>query len=220
MTYRGLYQSGLCLIMDRGDRIKPAFDSAVSAIGSGVKWIQLRDKTSDRLQIFKTSRVLRALTLANGVKLIINDYPDIALAVDADGVHIGQDDMPIKYVRKVFAKKRHIIIGVSTHSVEEAVRAEEEGADYIGFGPVFHTTTKDAGSPKGIEMLSQVLSQVSIPVVAIGGIVQENVKLVLEAGAHAVAVASGIMESEDIGKTAAEFVDTVSNRISTNMVKR
>ncbi|QWR76445.1 thiamine phosphate synthase [Candidatus Magnetomonas plexicatena] len=211
-SYRGLYQSGLCLIMDRGDRIKPAFDSAVSAIGSGVTWIQLRDKTSDRLQIFKTGRILRALTSANNVKLIINDYPDIALAVDADGVHIGQDDMSLKYVRKIFTKKRHKVIGVSTHSVEEAVRAEEEGADYIGFGPIFRTTTKDAGAPKGVEALSEVLSRVSIPVVAIGGIALENVKHVLEAGAHAVAVASGIMESDDIGTAAAEFVDAISKK--------
>ncbi|MEO5356240.1 MAG: thiamine phosphate synthase [Nitrospirae bacterium YQR-1] len=209
--YRGLYLSGLCLIMDRGDRAKPAFDSAVSAIGSGVKWIQLRDKNSDRLQIFKTGRVLRSLTSANGVKLIINDYPDIALAVDADGVHIGQSDMPIKYVRKVFAKNRHKIIGVSTHSVEEALRAEEEGADYIGFGPMFKTVTKkEAGAPRGIEMLAEVLKRVAIPVVAIGGIMRDNVKLVLEAGAHAVAVASAIMDSDDIGTTASEFISAVS----------
>jgi thiamine-phosphate diphosphorylase len=214
--YRGLYLSGLCLIMDRGERIKPAFDSAVSAISAGVKWIQLRDKSSDRLQIFKTGRVLRALASANGVKLIINDYPDIALAIDADGVHVGQDDLPLKYVRKVFAKKRHKIIGVSTHSVEEALRAEEEGADYIGFGPVFHTTTKDAGAPKGIEMLSEILSRLTIPVVAIGGISQDNVKLVLAAGAHAVAVSSAIMESEDIGAAASEFVSAVSGSRDTS----
>jgi thiamine-phosphate diphosphorylase len=138
--------------------------------------------------------------------LIVNDHPDIALAADADGVHLGQDDLPVKEARKIMGKNR--IIGISTHTVEQARDADRDGADYIGFGPVFHTTTKDAGRPKGIEMLREIKRQVRIPVVAIGGITTENIRPVLEAGADAVAVASAMLRG-DIEENTKRFLEII-----------
>ncbi|KJU81275.1 thiamine-phosphate pyrophosphorylase, partial [Candidatus Magnetobacterium bavaricum] len=207
--HRELYLGGLCLLLHRGERAKPAFDMAMDAIGGGVKWLQLRDKDASRLQLFKTARLLKALTRSNDAVLIINDYPDIALAVDADGVHLGQGDLPIGQVRGLMGDK---IIGVSTHTLEEAIEAQRAGADYIGFGPIFATQTKDAGPPKGVDALKELLQHITIPVVAIGGIKEENLADVLEAGASAVAVASGILKQDDLTKAAEAYVSIIRNQ--------
>jgi thiamine-phosphate diphosphorylase len=139
---------------------------------------------------------------------LVNDHTDIAIAVNADGVHLGQDDLPLKESRKIMGRKK--IIGISTHTVEQAIDAEKDGADYIGFGPVFNTTTKDAGSPKGIDMLHEIKKQVHIPVVAIGGINLENIRSVLDAKADAVAVASAIL-SGDIADNTKRFLDIIES---------
>ncbi|MBF0343656.1 MAG: thiamine phosphate synthase [Nitrospirae bacterium] len=208
---RELYLGGLCLLLNRGTRIKPAFDLAVEAIQGGVSCIQLRDKESTRLQIFKTARLLRSLTKSNDVLLIINDYPDIALAVDADGVHLGQDDLPVSQVRRLMGDK---IIGVSTHSLAEALEAQKEGANYIGFGPIFATETKDAGPPKGVEALSALMQHITIPVVAIGGIKEENLSAVLDTGVNAVAASSGILEQENIAKAIEAYINIIKGEES------
>ncbi|MBA3071153.1 MAG: thiamine phosphate synthase, partial [Nitrospirae bacterium] len=152
------------------------------------------EKDKARRDIYREALMLRKLTDKFGAVLIVNDYTNIALAVNADGVHLGQSDLPIKEARKIFGGKK--IIGISTHSIEEAIAAEKGGADYIGFGPVFHTKTKNAGAPKGIAMLKEIKKHVKIPVVAIGGINTENLKSVLDSGADAVAVASGILSGD------------------------
>ncbi len=124
------------------------------------------------------------------VKFIMNDYIDIAMAVSADGVHLGQDDMPIEEARRVTGNK--MIIGISTHNLNQAIKAQEHGADYIGFGPVFQTSTKDAGKSKGLMSLKNICSKIRIPVVAIGGISSENINDVMNAGAEACAIISAI----------------------------
>ncbi|MBF0538759.1 MAG: thiamine phosphate synthase [Nitrospirae bacterium] len=204
--HSNLYLGGLCLLLNRGTRSRPAFDMVMDAIGGGIRWLQLRDKEASRLQLFKTARLLRSLTRANDMTLIINDYPDIALAVDADGVHLGQDDLPIGQVRRLMGDK---ILGVSTHSLEEALEAQRAGADYIGFGPIFETTTKDAGSPKGVDAIREILRHITIPVVAIGGIREETLGDVLQTGVSAVAVASGILEQEDLTKAIEVYVNII-----------
>ncbi len=161
------------------------------AVSAGIRTIQLREKQMSKRDLYKEALKMRDITLQHDVQFIINDYIDIALAVDADGVHLGQEDMPILEARKIMGSKK--IIGVSTHSLRQAVRAQNEGADYIGFGPMFPTTTKDAGRPKGLKRLASIRKQVDIPIVAIGGITWENVNEVLNAGADYVAVASGIL---------------------------
>lgn len=175
---------------------------ARSAISVGVRVIQLREKQLTRKELFREALALRAFTKRHGVTFIVNDYVDIALAVGADGVHLGQEDMPVEETRRIIGKKK--IIGVSTHSLRQALKAQEDGADYIGFGPIFPTATKDAGAPKGLKMLREVRSHIEIPIVAIGGITQENFITVLDAGADSAAVMSAILKG-DIKKNAMGF---------------
>jgi thiamine-phosphate pyrophosphorylase len=150
-------------------------------------------------ELYSEALSLRSLTLKYKTTFIVNDYIDIALAADADGVHLGQDDMPVKEARKIMGKKK--IIGISTHSLKQAISAEDAGADYIGFGPVFPTSTKDAGLPKGLTALKEIRKHIKIPIVALGGITTENISSALEAGANAVAVMSAILKGDIKGNT-------------------
>jgi len=201
-----MYLSGLCFITDRTicglsfeDMIRPVMDA-------GVKWIQYRDKERSRREIYEEAVRLRGMIKqADGI-FIVNDHTDIALAVDADGVHLGQDDLPLKEARKIMGEGK--IIGISTHSLDQAKTAERDGADYIGFGPVFHTKTKAAGNPKGIDMLREIRKHVHLPVVAIGGINLGNVQSVLDAGSDAIAVASAIL-SGNIGENTLRFMNII-----------
>ena len=164
---------------------------ASQAMNAGIKVIQLREKNRSRKEIYKEALDLKALTTKQKAALIINDHIDIALAVNADGVHLGQEDMPLAEARRIMGWKK--IIGISTHSLGQAQKAENEGADYIGFGPIFQTGTKDAGKPKGLKALQKVRKHINIPIVAIGGITSENIREVLMSGADAAAIASGIL---------------------------
>ena len=164
------------------------------ATTAGIKTIQLREKHLLKKEIYKEALTVREITKRHKVTFIINDYIDIALAVDADGVQLGQEDMPLKEARKILGRQK--IIGISTHTLRQAIEAQDTGADYIGFGPMFHTITKDAGRPKGIKSLREISRHINIPVVAIGGITWENVKEVLNSGADAAAVASGILAGD------------------------
>ncbi len=203
------YLSGLYFITDKGIHLKKNnIDLSIDVIRAGVNWIQFRDKNNSRLQLYKTARILKTFTDANDVKLIINDHPDIALAIGAYGVHLGQDDLPLKEARRILGKK---IIGISTHSIEEAIAAQDGGADYIGFGPIFHTKTKDALTPRGLESLKEIKKHINIPVVAIGGIAEETLTDVFDAGADAVAVASGITKQDDITKAAERYMKIIGD---------
>ncbi|MCK4911670.1 MAG: thiamine phosphate synthase [Thermodesulfovibrionales bacterium] len=189
-----MYFGGICFITDRNSCDLDWVEMTREVLSAGVKWVQYRDKESDRYGLFETATKLRELTREAGAFFIMNDHPDIAAAVGADGVHLGQDDMPMQEARKVIGSGK--VIGISTHTIDQAVAAERAGADYIGFGPVFITSTKDAGEPTGTDMLKRVRSSVSIPVVAIGGITAGELPDVVSAGAQAVAVASGILKGE------------------------
>jgi len=200
-----MYLGGLCCITDRSISQLSFEDMALRTLEAGIGWIQYRDKESSRRLIYEESVTLRKITRDFKAVLIINDHADIAYAVDADGVHLGQDDLPLNEARQIMKQK---IIGISTHSMEQAKEAEKMGADYIGFGPVFHTSTKDAGDPKGLDMLREIRREIKIPVVAIGGITPDNVRTVLAEGADAVAVASALLRG-DIGKNAGMFLDII-----------
>jgi thiamine-phosphate pyrophosphorylase len=201
-----MYAGGICFITGKETDTLSFEEMTLRALQSGVKWVQYRDKDRSRREIYEESIRLMGITKKFDAALIVNDHPDIALAADADGVHLGQDDLPVKEARKIMGKGR--IIGISTHTVEQARDADRNGADYIGFGPVFHTTTKDAGRPRGIEMLREVKRQVRIPVVAIGGITTENIRPVLEAGADAVAISSAILRG-DIAENIERFLEII-----------
>jgi thiamine-phosphate pyrophosphorylase len=185
----------------------------MEVIQNGVKWIQLRDKTSSRHQIYKIARMLKSIAIANNVTLIINDHVDVALAIDADGVHLGQDDMSITDARKIIGNK---IIGISTHNYQQALEAQRQGADYIGFGPIFNSITKDAGTPLGINSIKELRfpkdgnPPIYIPITAIGGITQDSIIDIFNVGASAVAVSAGITSTNNVSKTAGEFVGIVN----------
>lgn len=174
------------------------------ALSAGISVFQLRDKDLTKKELYREALTIRELTLKHKAAFIINDHIDIALAVDADGVHLGQDDMPLEEARRIMGKKK--VIGISTHSLKQALEAERGGADYIGFGPMFSTSTKDAGCPKGIRKLSEIRRHVSIPIAAIGGIMPANIHEVMRAGASAVAVISGILKG-DIKTNTARYLD-------------
>ncbi len=205
-----MYLGGLCFITDRKACKLSCEEMTLKVLIAGVKWVQYRDKEKSRREIYEEAIRLRKLTKDFNAVFIVNDYADIALAVDADGVHLGQDDLPIEEARKIMGSNK--IIGISTHSLEQAKEAEKGGADYIGFGPVFRTTTKDAGMPKGTDMLEEIKSQVHLPVVAIGGINIENIRSVLDTGVDAVAVASTILKG-NILKNTRRFMEIISNRV-------
>lgn len=175
------------------------------AIRGGADIIQLRDKRSSKRDILAKAKALRELTARYGVTFIVNDHLDIALAADADGVHLGQDDLPLPEARKIMGDK---IIGISTHRIEEARQAEADGADYIGVGPVFATQTKeDVTAPVTTEYVRQVASEINIPFVAIGGIKLHNVDQVIAAGAERICVVSEIVGSHDVAGTCRKFVE-------------
>jgi thiamine-phosphate pyrophosphorylase len=196
----------LYLITDRTISGLSHTDIVKQAVKTGIRIIQLREKDLPKNQIYKEAASIRVLTLRHGITFIVNDYVDIACAVHADGVHIGQDDMPVQEAREILGKKS--IIGISTHSLRQAVQAQHDGADYIGFGPLFSTATKNAGKPKGVHALREIKQQLSIPVVAIGGITLENAPHALRSGADATAVASAIL-SGDIRENVKKFMNVL-----------
>ena len=168
-----------------------------AAIRGGVTAVQYREKSANTRQMIDEARTLRQLCRAAGVPFIVNDRIDVALAVDADGVHVGQDDMPVAIARRLIGKGR--ILGVSAGNVDEARKAEEEGADYIGASPIFATATKpDAPPAMGVEGLRRITKAVSVPVVAIGGMNAENASSIIAAGASGIAVVSAIVGAEDV----------------------
>ena len=179
------------------------------ALSAGARFIQYRNKSASRKELYEKSLRLVQMTKQKEAVFIVNDHADVAAAVDANGVHLGQEDLPIEHARKVLGNEK--IIGVSTHDIDQAVAAQEGGADYIGFGPVFETGTKNAGPRKGIEQLSLVRKAVSILVIAIGGITLENVADVISSGADGVAVISAILSSGDIKKTTEEMIRRIQN---------
>jgi thiamine-phosphate pyrophosphorylase len=201
-----MYLGGICFITDRKYSALPVYDMTAAVLDAGVTFIQYREKDKTRREIYGEALRLRELTRSFGATLLINDHADIALAVDADGVHLGQDDLPLREARQIMHGK---IVGISTHNLAQAREAEAGGADYIGFGPIFHTTTKDAGPPMGVDSIRLIKQNVGIPLVAIGGIYPINVGPVFEAGADAVAVATAICRG-DIRENTKQFLSALN----------
>jgi thiamine-phosphate pyrophosphorylase len=178
-------------------------ETARAAIAGGADAVQLREKDIPDSQLLAMAAELRELTDETGRIFIVNDRPDIAAIVGADGVHLGQHDLPIAETRHLL--RPGAIVGRSTHSLEQARAAANEGADYISVGPIFPTQTKDAGPPVGVELIRQVAQAVTLPIVAIGGITADNARSAIEAGASLVAVCSAICASPQ-PKAAAEAI--------------
>ncbi len=175
------------------------------AIEGGADVIQYREKNQPTNKMIETARQLMAVCSGAGVALIINDRIDVALAVEADGVHLGQDDFPIAKARQMLGHQA--IIGGSADDLEQALGVQAAGADYVGLGPVFSTTSKDdAGPVTGLDKLADVCKNLNIPVVAIGGVDQTNAERVMAAGAYGIAVISAVCCQESPVQAAADLI--------------
>lgn len=179
------------------------YDDVKESLDGGVTFIQLREKTLDEETFLLEAKEIKSLCEAYHVPFVINDNVGIAKKINADGVHVGQDDMNVEDVRRILGEEK--IIGVSASSVEEALCAEKGGADYLGVGAVFPTSSKDDASDVSFEILKEICEAVSIPVIAIGGISKENVHKLSGTGIVGIAVISAIFGKEDIKQAAIDL---------------
>jgi len=184
---------------------------ARAAIAGGADVIQLRDKTASSRKLYEDALAIRKITRDAHVIFIVNDRLDIALAVDADGVHVGQKDVPASVARQLIGENK--ILGVSAERVEEAVQAEKDGADYLGVGPIFEarSTKADAGEPMGLVLLREIRQKCSKPIFVIGGINRHNAGDTICAGADGIAVISAIVSADDIAAASRELREIVVN---------
>ena len=167
-----------------------------AVIQGGSKIIQLREKDYPKKDLYDLALKFKEITTRAGVLLIINDHLDIALGVEADGVHLGQEDLPVQVARKLAPE---LLIGASTHSLEQALQAEKDGADYINIGPIFSTETKEGlGRSLGPEAISEISPQIKVPFTVMGGINEDNIEQVLAKGARRVAMVTAITKAADI----------------------
>lgn len=200
----------LYLITDRRLTSDLAF-TVEGALRAGVKAFQIREKDLSARELIGLAERLHGIAKKYGAMTFINDRIDIALGLGLEGVHLGQSSLPVSVAKKIAGDK--LPIGVSTHSLDEAIEAQEDGADFITFGPVFETPSKiNYGPPKGIQALREVVSRVKIPVFGIGGINMKNIHEVLDTGAHGIALISAIMASERPEDAARSLMEQIQRR--------
>lgn len=198
----------LYLVTDNSEDEEKFLKTIEEAINGGVSVVQIREKTADTLEFYNLALKVKEITTKYNVPLIINDRVDIALAIDADGVHVGQSDMPCDVTRKLIGENK--ILGVSAATIDEAKKAEKDGADYIGTGAVFPTSTKDDAPNITKKDLKDIVDSINIPVVAIGGITIENANELKNTGISGLSVVSAIM-SADNPKEASEKLLNIFN---------
>jgi len=179
-----------------------------AVIKGGGKIIQLRDKQISKRDFFQLAKKFREITLKAGILLIINDYLDVAMAIDADGVHLGQEDFPLKEARKLAP---NLILGRSVHSLEQAKIAEADGADNINIGPIFPTGTKEHAHAIGTEAIKKIAPEISIPFTVMGGIKSTNIKETVEAGAKKLALVTAVTQAEDMVSAVKELRNQINN---------
>lgn len=195
----------LYLVTDKSEDVEKFLNTIEEAIKGGTTVVQIREKTADTLDFYNLALKVKEITAKYGVPLIINDRVDIALAIDADGVHVGQSDMPCDVTRKLIGENK--ILGVSAATIEEAKKAQKDGADYIGTGAVFPTQTKDDAPSVTKQELKEIVESIDIPVVAIGGINLENAHELTNTGISGLSVVSAIMSSNNPKKSSEELLN-------------
>jgi thiamine-phosphate pyrophosphorylase len=187
---------------------RPWLEAAEAAIAGGADCLQLREKTLEGGEFLDRARRLGKLCRKHGVLFIVNDRPDIAVLADADGVHLGQQDLPADQARLIIGHGK--IVGVSTHNIEQARRAVLDGADYIGVGPVFPSATKPRDFLPGLEYAAKAATEIAIPAVAIAGIGPENIEQVLATGIKAVAVTAAVLDQDDVESAARKLKEKLA----------
>ena len=201
---------GLYFITDRKLSKNGIIKDVGAAVRAGIKIVQYREKELDTKRMVDEAFQIKQICDGKAV-FLINDRVDVALAVNADGIHIGSEDMPYEHARKLLGKEK--IIGLSSNSFEESLHNQELGADYTSIGPIFYTATKkDAGSPIGLEPIKKLTNELQIPFVAIGGINEYNVDEVLKAGAKNVAIISAIVAKDNVGNVIKEFMKKINHK--------
>ena len=195
----------LYLVTDKSDDVEGFLKTIEDGIKGGVSVVQIREKTAETLDFYNLALKVKEITAKYNVPLIINDRVDVALAIDADGVHVGQSDMPCYVTRRLIGEDK--ILGVSAATIEEAQKAEKDGADYIGTGAVFPTATKDDAPKITKKDLKDVVDSINIPVVAIGGITLENAHELSDTGIAGLSVVSAIMSAENPKKSSEELLN-------------
>ena len=196
---------------------RSSLEVVTEAIAGGVDVVQLREKDTDARWRYELGSELREITAESEVGLLVNDRVDIAQAIDADGVHLGQSDLPVEVARDLLGPEA--VIGCSTSTVEEAREAEAAGADYLGVGAVYGTSSKEVPEEKngtGLELVSEIANAVSIPVIGIGGVTAENAAPVCEAGAAGVAVISAVTAAEDPAATTRDLEAAVTEGVDSD----
>jgi thiamine-phosphate pyrophosphorylase len=199
------FLQGLYVILDASaDRRRPLIEVLTEAASAGARLFQYRNKAGSMQEAYREALALRRAAAEADAVFIVNDRCDLALAVEADGVHLGQNDLPLAEARAIMGKK---LIGVSTHRPQQVKEASEGGADYLGFGPIYPTSTKVDHEPiVGIEGLRNIRPLSRLPLFAIGGITPENATVVLRAGADGIAVISAILDAADIAARVRAFI--------------
>lgn len=195
----------LYLVTDNSENEEKFLKTIEEAINGGVSVVQIREKTADTLEFYNLALKVKEITTKYDIPLIINDRVDVALAIDADGVHVGQSDMPCDVTRKLIGENK--ILGVSAATISEAKKAESDGADYIGTGAVFPTATKDDAPKITKKDLSDIVKSINIPVVAIGGITLENASELKDSGIAGLSVVSAIMSADNPKKASEELLN-------------
>jgi thiamine-phosphate pyrophosphorylase len=197
------------LVTDRElARGRTTLEIAGAAIRGGVSCIQLREKMCSTREFIDESLAIRSLLARHGIPLIINDRVDVALAVKADGIHLGQKDMPCRMARQIIPES--MIVGISVESLDDAIAAQKDGADYLGVSPIYPTPTKtDTAQPLGLEGLRSIRSEVDLPLVGIGGLNADNVEAVIHNGADGVAVVSAIVAADDPEAATRDLIEIV-----------
>lgn len=195
------------LVTDSGISKKGTLSDVKESIEAGCKIIQYREKNKSTKEMIDEAFEIKRVCSDRAI-FLVNDRIDVALAVDADGVHIGQEDMPIDTARKLLGADK--IIGLTVHNVDEAIEAEKSSADYVGLGSIFDTSTKkDAGKGIGSARIREVKKAIKVPVVAIGGINKENCRSVVENGADSLVAISAVVCSDDVKKETSEFIEII-----------
>ncbi len=184
-------------------------DVVIQAIEGGAQMIQHRDKESSDRDFLELASVLQNICENRRVPFIINDRVDVAAYLEADGVHLGQDDLPLQVARKILGRDR--IVGISTSNIDQAEKAEKQGADYVGIGPIFDTSTKKIDKPIGLGMIRQAKEHLKIPFFPIGGINLENLDQVIDAGSTRIAVGSAVICADDVTAATTELVEKIQS---------